>query len=220
MGSETAALFALIDIRSIGDLLAADAAEVAGQLNQPDIDTQTVQLWQSHMCLMCYVPELNLNDAQLLTHVGVYSPEDLFEVNLVVLSNQIEEFLSTARGRRFTSSRNRYSRNQLESWQRGALRMRDRWQQSTPSGIASGVPTAANKTARRRTIQPSRSYRNGKTNSTEIRANASGDFRLVARMKWKKHPRSAPRLQTGLQKWAFDLWPICSTQTLNQLPKS
>ncbi|MCG8448955.1 MAG: DUF4332 domain-containing protein, partial [Pirellulales bacterium] len=95
LGSETAALFALVDIHSVGDLLAADPTEIARQLCQPDIQCDTVQLWQSHMGLMCHVPELTLHDAQLLTIAGIFSPEQLMDVDLEALSESIEKSLAT-----------------------------------------------------------------------------------------------------------------------------
>jgi len=157
LGSETTALFGLIDISSVGDLLSADPAETARQLHQPDITEETVRLWQSHMGLMCYVPGLSLNDAQLLTAVGMDSPDDLSEADLDQLWRGIENFLSSARGRQFASSRNitnraPWSRSQLSSWRDGARRNRQRWQNSR-----------SNQSTRGRTrSQQSRTRSNGK----------------------------------------------------------
>ncbi|MCG8448238.1 MAG: DUF4332 domain-containing protein, partial [Pirellulales bacterium] len=131
LGSETAALFALIDIHSVGDLLAADPAEIARQLCQPDIQCDTVQLWQSHMGLMCHVPELTLHDAQLLTIAGIFSPEQLMDVDLEALSESIEKSLATERGRRYAPLRHRYSRSQLSRWRQGARRCRQHYQRFT-----------------------------------------------------------------------------------------
>ena len=173
LGSETASLFGLIEIRSVGDLLAADPAKIARLLSQPDIRKETVRLWQSHMGLMCYVPDLTLNDAQLLTAVGIFAIDDLSNADLDQLSQLIEDFLSSSRGRQFASSRHRYGRSQLGRWRDGARRNRQRWQQSR-SGRSNGHSRGrgrSNAGAKARTHQRSSRHSSPRSDRQSQRSN-------------------------------------------------
>ena len=132
LGRETEALFEIVGIRSVGDLLAAAPEKVAQQICQPDITQNTVRLWQVHIGLMCNIPNVTIHDAQLLAAVGVKTPSDLCNANLGHLLQSIETFLSSSRGQRFALTRERIrcpkvDRLQLNNWQDGALRHRNRW---------------------------------------------------------------------------------------------
>ncbi|NOY42049.1 MAG: DUF4332 domain-containing protein [Planctomycetes bacterium] len=130
LGNKTAQLFSSIGIQTVGDLLVADATEVAARLGRREIVPEAVQLWQTHMGLMCYVPEITLNDAQLLSAAGIASPEDLFDIEADFLLRMVEKFFSSGRGSQFAPSRERYSRSRLNNWIRGARRYQDRWSHS------------------------------------------------------------------------------------------
>ncbi|NOY29283.1 MAG: DUF4332 domain-containing protein [Planctomycetes bacterium] len=130
LGNETGALFQQIDIRTVEDLLSADAHDVASKLGRREIRPETVILWQTHMGLMCFVPELTLADAQLLEACEIDSPDDLFDLDAKVLLRRIEAFLDSDRGRRFDSSRSRISSSRMSGWIRGSQRNRDRWNRS------------------------------------------------------------------------------------------
>ena len=131
LGAETSTLFQHVNICSIGDLLAADSATIAQQLDRDGITTETVQLWQIHMSLMCHVPNLTLDDAQVLAANGIESPEDLFEVEVESLLRSIEGFLRSDPGRPFERASGHYTRSCLGRWRAGARRYRDRWQRSS-----------------------------------------------------------------------------------------
>ncbi|MCA9230906.1 MAG: DUF4332 domain-containing protein [Planctomycetales bacterium] len=127
LGEETGAVFAKLGFHTVGEVLWADATEVAAKLARKEIRPRTVSLWQSHMGLMCFVPELTLNDAQLLTACDIDDLDELVELDVDQLLQQVEAFLDTDRGRRFASSRRSYSRSRVGSWLSGARRNRDRW---------------------------------------------------------------------------------------------
>ncbi len=131
LAAETSALFGRINIHTIGDLLASDAADIARQLDHEGITYETVQLWQIHMGLMCHVPNLTLDDAQVLAASGIDSPDDFFDADTDTLLRSIEDFLRSDSGRRFSHTRSRYSRSRLSHWRTGALHNRDRWQRSS-----------------------------------------------------------------------------------------
>ena len=131
LAADTSELFSRINIQTIGDLLTADAEETARLLDHQGITSETVELWQIHMGLMCHLPNVTLDDAQVLAAAGIESPEDFFDADIDVLMRSIEDFFRSDHGRRFSHSRNRYGRSQLSRWRSGARQYRDRWQRSS-----------------------------------------------------------------------------------------
>jgi hypothetical protein len=128
LGNDTAKTFAAIGIHTVEDLLKASADRVAEQLKRPAISAATVRLWQAHMSLMCFVPGVSLNDAQVLAANEVQSPEALFAADMRLVVAEIDRFFSTERGRRFASLRSRFTRDRLVELQKLARTQRDRWQ--------------------------------------------------------------------------------------------
>jgi hypothetical protein len=127
LGNDTAKVFAELKIATVEDLLAADAADVAGRLNRASITPEAVRLWQTHMSLMCFVPGVSLNDAQVLAANEIGSPEALFTIDVRLLSESIDQFLATERGRRFAALRGRYTQDQLAEVQKLARTQRENW---------------------------------------------------------------------------------------------
>ena len=69
LGNDTALVFSSLGIRTVEDLLAADAADVARRLAHPAVTADAVRLWQQHTSLMCFVPGVSLVDAQVRVEV-------------------------------------------------------------------------------------------------------------------------------------------------------
>jgi uncharacterized protein YhaN len=124
LGNDTAAAFASLGIHTIGELLAAEAKSVATALKRANVSAETVRLWQTHMALMCFVPGVTLNDAQVLAANQVSSIETLLGSDVRLLAQSIERFLNTERGRRFAPLRERYSLTRLLELQRSARSVR------------------------------------------------------------------------------------------------
>jgi|GEM_PF-1361793 len=131
LGAETERQLGQLSIHSIGDLLSADSGEIARQLGRTGITAETVRLWQIHTALMCHIPNLPLDDAQVLAAVGIDSPDDLFDADIESLLQSIDSFLRSERGRRFERHRERYTTSRLSGWRSGSRRYRDRWQRSS-----------------------------------------------------------------------------------------
>lgn len=131
LGSDTMSLFAPLNIMTVDDLLGADPHTVAEGLDRPEISVDTVVLWQRHMSLMCFIADVSLDDAQVLTAADILSPDDLSQTETDVLVERIEQFLASDRGRRFATNRSRFSRQQLADWQRSSRRQRDRWRRAS-----------------------------------------------------------------------------------------
>jgi hypothetical protein len=131
LGNDTAQVFATLGLHG-EDLLAADAAEVSRRLAHPAVTPDAVRLWQYHTSLMCFVPGVSLVDAQVLAACEVTSPESLFTIDVRLLADAISRFFATERGRRFASSRDRFTLDRLALLQKHARRQRDRWQLLSP----------------------------------------------------------------------------------------
>ena len=139
LGAETNATFARLDLHTVADLLKADPAEVARRLDRKGIDPPTVQLWQIHMGLMCYVPELMLEDAQLLSANGITSLADLCDADADQLWLRVDNFLRSERGKHFKSTRHRFSQTRSRDWIRGARSYRQQWTRSRKSQQSSSL---------------------------------------------------------------------------------
>jgi hypothetical protein len=127
LGNDTAKLFAALKIATVEDLLRADAGDVAVGLNLPGITAATVLLWQTHMSLMCFVPGISLNDAQVLAANEIGSPEALLTIDVRLLADSIAGFLSSERGSRFAGLRSRYATHELAEVQKLARTQRENW---------------------------------------------------------------------------------------------
>ena len=120
LGSGSSEKFARIDIHSVGQLLIADPGEVARRLDCEGIHDETVRLWQIHMRLMCQVPELTLNDAQVLSASGIQSVEDLADADAEQLIATVHAFCDTKEGQRILCHSDAPSGDKIEAWIRGA----------------------------------------------------------------------------------------------------
>jgi hypothetical protein len=127
LGNDTAKIFAGLGVQTVKDLLTADPDEVAARLKRPGVSAKVVRLWQAHMSLMCFVPGVSLNDAQVLAAIEIASPENLFAMEPRRAAADIETFLATDRGRRFAALRARFTRQRLADLQAAARQHRQRW---------------------------------------------------------------------------------------------
>lgn len=123
-------VFARSRIRTIDDLLSADPSAVAEELDRDDITAELVALWQTHLATVCFVPEMTLEDASLLTAIGLYSVEELAEVESAELESQIVELLASERGDRYRRRGYTASRKLASTWVSRAQRGLERWRSS------------------------------------------------------------------------------------------
>lgn len=171
LGKETVAIFSPLGIHTVGDLLEADATDIANRLDRQNITESTVSLWQSHMRLLCEVPELTLNDAQMLTAVGILSPHDLRHARTSELWSAVSSFLSSERGSRYASARGRYTRERMDDWiyaaggarekngNRGPRSTRSRSQRTSAQRGERSAGNGSSPASRSETRQQSREWR-------------------------------------------------------------
>lgn len=82
-------------VRTIADLLEADADEIARRLAQKQVDGDVVRQWQQQSELMCRIPEVRGHDVQILVACGVTDPAELAAMDPATLFELIEPFLGT-----------------------------------------------------------------------------------------------------------------------------
>jgi predicted flap endonuclease-1-like 5' DNA nuclease len=107
----------------------ANPEAVAERLEREGVGAALVRLWQTHQVLMCFIPDVSLEDAQVLTGAGVYHLDDLLESDETDLENRLQAYLRSARGQRFRERGYRLG-SRLVAWRRGAREQIGRWQQS------------------------------------------------------------------------------------------
>lgn len=130
LGRKTGSTFAAIGICTVGDLIGAEPAEIAGELAMEGITTNIVRLWQTHQVLMCFIPNVTLNDAQLMTGIGANSPDHFVDLEANSLLHRIEPFLNSKRGKRLVDRGLDFHRELADQWIQGAVKYHRRWQSS------------------------------------------------------------------------------------------
>ncbi|MEM8944904.1 MAG: DUF4332 domain-containing protein [Planctomycetota bacterium] len=204
LGADTGRLFGLIGLSTIGDLLAASADTVAAQLTRDGISADTVELWQIHMALMCHVPNLTLDDAQVLAAIGVNSPAELFDTDIDRLLDEIAGFLRSEHGQRFARLGNRFTRTRLSGWRDGARRYRDRWHQSQHLYLwTGGRSRRSSRTLDSRSRDKSISRRktsSARTNPTPTKTIRSKKFYLNRHEDVEAAPSIGPKTASRLAK--------------------
>ncbi|MGI9456033.1 MAG: DUF4332 domain-containing protein [Aeoliella sp.] len=132
-GNDTEQRFTAIGIRTVEDLIQAEASEIAELLDRTEISTSVVELWQTHLVLLSFVPDLSLDDAQLLTGAGVTDPEQLADLDADTLTKSIRDYANSPHGSRQRTLGARFSRDRASGWITGARRGLSRWRSSTHS---------------------------------------------------------------------------------------
>jgi hypothetical protein len=164
LGNDTSKIFAGLEIHTVEQLLAAHPQTVALQLGRPGVTANTVRLWQAHMSLMCFVPGVSLNDAQVLAANEVSSPATLHSIDVKLLASDIEKFIGTERGRRFTEVKSRFSCERLGDLQARARSQRGRWQAASLNYAWLQPPAASSVTVKLSSRRPEAGK--GKANSS------------------------------------------------------
>jgi hypothetical protein len=116
LGPETREALEPANIRTVGDLLVADPTRVARRVSRRQVTPAVVALWQSHAGLMCFVPSITLDDAQILTSIGIHCEHDLAEENASDVCQRIEAYLESDRGRRFADRGYALSQRMVRRW--------------------------------------------------------------------------------------------------------
>ncbi len=100
IGPRMAERLAPFGLYTVDDLLNADSAQVAADLNHRRIDESVVRSWQHQAELVCRVPMLRGHDAQILVAAGVTDAEELAGCDPRSLLHQVEPICNSRDGKR------------------------------------------------------------------------------------------------------------------------
>jgi Domain of unknown function (DUF4332) len=116
IGPKMAEKLHAIEVKSIGDLLGAAPAEVAQALGEKTVSESVVENWQNQSMLVCRIPNLRGQDAQLLVAAGFRTAESVAEAKADLLYDAIIRIASTKQGLRFLRGGNPPDRDRVKSW--------------------------------------------------------------------------------------------------------
>lgn len=116
IGPRTAQHLSRVGIYTVEDLLNADSQQVADQLNNRRISSDTIAQWQNQARLVCQVPELRGHDAQILVACGVTDADQLSQKRPVDLFAVVGPFVNTSEGERIVRGGTKPDLEEVTDW--------------------------------------------------------------------------------------------------------
>ncbi|MDX2235600.1 MAG: DUF4332 domain-containing protein [Hyphomonadaceae bacterium] len=116
IGEKIAARLTAIGVKTIGDLLGADAHAVAAMLQQRAMSAQTVTDWQAMARLAVDVQAVGEQDAQILIACGVRDASALAGQDAAALQSHLAAFLASEDGKRLTRGHPGPKPAKVEAW--------------------------------------------------------------------------------------------------------
>lgn len=116
IGPKTAKRLNVVGVKTVEDLLNADADGVSRELEVSYITPQTVQDWQAQARLQCGVPHLRGHDAQFLVGCGYRTVEKVMSANPETVLVDLQAYLKTSEGERLLRVGNEPDLEEVKSW--------------------------------------------------------------------------------------------------------
>ena len=116
IGPRMAERFAPLNILSVGDLVSANAEEVALQLADRAVSAEVVKQWQNQALFVCRVPNLRGHDAQLIVGCNLTSAEQLAASDASELFSKVIRFASSKPGVRILRGSNAPDQQEVSDW--------------------------------------------------------------------------------------------------------
>jgi len=116
IGPKMAQKLESIRVKTIGDLLAGDSGDIAAAIGEKAVTADTVETWKSQSMLVCRVPNLRGQDAQLLVAAGYRTAESIAEASGDSLYEAIARVASSKQGLRYLRGGNPPDRDRVVSW--------------------------------------------------------------------------------------------------------
>ncbi|MFN7734355.1 MAG: DUF4332 domain-containing protein, partial [Pirellula sp.] len=116
IGPKMAEKLHAINIHTVGDLVATDAAEIADALAEKPISAKSVLEWQQQSLLVCRIPNLRGQEAQLLVAAGYSTAELVTAANADVLFDAILRVAATRQGVRYLRGSTPPDRARVGQW--------------------------------------------------------------------------------------------------------
>ncbi len=123
IGAKTVKRLRALGIGIVRDLLKADPAALAVQLNARGVTAQTVGEWQDQALIMCAVPGLRATHAQLLVGARYRTAEAITEAEADKLCADVLAFAATPAGQRVLRNGDVPDMERIKSWRENARRM-------------------------------------------------------------------------------------------------
>jgi hypothetical protein len=120
IGPKTAERLQAIGLKSVADLLAADAQQAAEEINYRRITPDLIRAWQTQTRLVCRTPNLRGHDAQILVACGITSPEELTKADGSDLLGQVQRFVRSPEGKRILRNSPAPDAEEVDAWIRWA----------------------------------------------------------------------------------------------------
>jgi hypothetical protein len=105
-----------IRVKTIGDMLAAESGDIARAIGEKAVTPATVDMWKSQSMLVCRIPNLRGQDAQLLVAAGYSTAESIADALGESLYESIARVASTKQGLRYLRGGNPPDRDRIHSW--------------------------------------------------------------------------------------------------------
>jgi hypothetical protein len=116
IGPKMAVKLEAINIKTVGDLVAADAAEIANALAEKPVHEMTVLEWQQQAMLVCRIPNLRGQEAQLLVAAGFRTAELVASAKADTLYDAVIRVASSKVGLRYLRGGNPPDRARVGQW--------------------------------------------------------------------------------------------------------
>ncbi|TWT48720.1 DUF4332 domain-containing protein [Botrimarina hoheduenensis] len=116
IGPKRAATLTEIGIATVRQLLDADPAQLAEQLDDRRVDATVIVAWQHQASLVCRVPELRGHDAQVLVGSGFTTPEEIATMKPADLFEFVDAFCDTNDGQRALRGSSRPDLEEVGQW--------------------------------------------------------------------------------------------------------
>jgi hypothetical protein len=113
-----------LGVGTVRDLLKADPAALAVQLNSRSLTAQTIGDWQDQALLMCAIPGLRPAHGQLLVGAGYRSAQAIADTEAVELCADVLAYAATPAGQRALRSGDVPDMERVKGWLEAARDMR------------------------------------------------------------------------------------------------
>ncbi|MEW4562258.1 DUF4332 domain-containing protein [Bremerella sp. JC770] len=116
IGNKTAKRLGGVGIKTVAQLVSADAKTVAPKLKAKHITPKLFAEWQAQAVLAYRIPMLRGHDAQLLTACGLETPEEVAKASARELLDEVTEFAETSNGQRIIRSSDPPDLAEVTNW--------------------------------------------------------------------------------------------------------
>jgi len=116
IGPKMAQKLESIRVKTIGDLLAAESGDIATAIGERSVTAAAVDGWKSQSMLVCRIPNLRGQDAQLLVAAGYSTAESIADASTETLYEAIARVASTKAGLRYLRGGNPPDQDRVNAW--------------------------------------------------------------------------------------------------------